>query len=186
MDCGYRKENLEELTTSYYAVVIFLPRAIDMLVAELREKFDPDYSIINSHITVVFPFEASKSLEEISHSIQQVTSFQKSFKVKLSSIDDFYPNQPIIYWKTKENEIIEKLYFDLYSNLRLAMPFKKIIPHVTIGREISHHRLMLVKEKIVSYLPDEKFLVEAVDLVAPVSNQNWVSVRTFHLLPDED
>ena len=61
------------------------------------------------------------------------------------------------------------------------MPCKSYQPHVTVAREISDHRVMLVKEKIVPYLPNESFVATAVDLVAPVAGQNWVSVRTFPL-----
>jgi 2'-5' RNA ligase len=182
MNPGYRKGDLErEHDPNRYAVVIFLPRPLDRVVANLREQFDPDYNIIASHVTLVFPFEADRSLEEISHVIRRETVTCEPFKIELSSIDDFYPVSPIIYWKVKKNPIIVELYKNIYTGLDLALPFKQIIPHVTVAKEISLHRVMLVKEKIVYYLSDEIFEVDAIDLVSPVADENWVSVRTFSL-----
>jgi hypothetical protein len=40
---------------------------------------------------------------------------------------------------------------------------------------------MLVKERIVANLPDERFQAQSVELVAPVADHKWVSVRTFPL-----
>jgi len=182
MNAGYRKGDLEkEHNPNRYAVVVFLPRPLDEEVANLREQFDPDYNIIASHVTLVFPFEAHRSLDEISRVIRRETDKLEPFKIELSSIDDFYPDTPIIYWKVKKNPMIDELYKNLYTGLDLALPFKQIIPHVTVAKEISLHRVMLVKEKIIYYLSDEIFEVEAVDLVSPVADENWVSVRTFSL-----
>jgi hypothetical protein len=40
---------------------------------------------------------------------------------------------------------------------------------------------MLVKEKIVPYLPAEKFTVQSLDLIVPIAADKWVSVRNFSL-----
>ena len=182
MNVGYREGDLgREPSPNRYAVVIFLPRPLDEVVAGLRERFDPDYNIIASHVTVVFPVEAHRSLDDISRVIRQETNKLEPFKIELSSIDDFYPDSPIIYWRVKKNAMIDELYKNLYTGLDLALPFKQIIPHVTVAKEISLHRVMLVKEKIIYYLSDEIFEVEAIDLVSPVADENWVSVRTFSL-----
>ncbi|MDD3731322.1 MAG: 2'-5' RNA ligase family protein [candidate division Zixibacteria bacterium] len=182
MNAGYRKGDLnKEDDHNRYAVVIFLPRPLDEIVAYLREQFDPDYNIIASHVTVVFPFETTRSMDDITRIINRETYKMEPFKIELSSINDFYPDYPIIYWQVKKNPIIDELYKNLYIGLDLALPFRQLIPHVTIAKEISLHRVMLVKEKIISYLSDEIFEADAIDLVSPVADENWLSVRTFSL-----
>ena len=52
---------------------------------------------------------------------------------------------------------------------------------VTVAKEISQHRVMLVKDAIASYLSRERFEVDAIDLIAPLPERRWVSVRTFPL-----
>lgn len=183
MNVGYRKGDFEkDRRRRRYALVIFLPRALDEVVRYLREKFDPDYNLIASHVTLVFPFEDERPMKDIIPVIQKEVAGIEPFNIELSSIDDFYPGNPIIYWRVKQNPIIDEIYKNLYTALDLALPFKEIIPHVTLAKEISFHRVMLVKERIVNYLSDEIFEVGAIDLVSPVADESWVSVRTFPLI----
>lgn len=181
VDYGYRWINFNKDYRPKYAVLIFLPSHLDLLVKDLRERFDPDYNLIASHITLVFPFETLTPLDEIMSAVHRAIATIKPFKIELSSIDDFYPELPIIYWKVKENLYLNELHKNLYTSLELVLPSKKIIPHVTVAKEISYHRVIFVKEQIVSYLPDENFVVETIELVTPLVSQNWVSVKTFHL-----
>ncbi|MEE8577416.1 MAG: hypothetical protein V3T31_09190, partial [candidate division Zixibacteria bacterium] len=79
-------------------------------------------------------------------------------------------------------ETLKILFRDIYAALDLPLPYRLFTPHITVAREISEHRRMLVKERILPYLPQESFEVSAIDLVSPVAQNNWVSVRTFQLL----
>lgn len=181
MAFGYQTYNLRGDNTNRYAVVVLLPDSLDRIIAPLRERYDPDYSIIGAHITVVFPFESKLPIEDISHRIREVTDALGPFPVELTSIGDFYPEVPVIYWGVKKNGGIDELYKGLYTGLDLALPHKQYCPHVTVAREISAHRVVLVKEAVVPYLPDEVISVGAIDLVSPTASGNWVSIRTFHL-----
>lgn len=178
---NYSLHNLEERRQNRYAVVIFLPRHLDEIIAPLRERFDPIYNLVASHITLVFPFETSKTLDEIAAVIKLETAKQKEILIEMESIGDYYPKYPVIYWRTKPNDELSTLYYRLHSSLGIPIPYKHYEPHVTIAREISHHRVMFVKDTIVSYLPTEKFYAQKIDLITPMINNKWVSVRTFTL-----
>lgn len=167
--------------TQKFAVVIYLPPHLQEFVTPLREQYDPDYRLIASHITVVFPFDTAETLEDVLGAIQQEVIATEPFKVKLQSVGDFYPDVPIIYWQVKDCLELDDLYRRLYVRLDLPLPHKDFAPHVTVGKEISYHRVVLVKDRVASYLPDEEFTVRAVDLIAPVGGARWVSVRTFPL-----
>ncbi len=177
----YLLHDFEERRQDRYAVVVFLPRHLDEMIVPLREKYDPIYNLVASHITLVFPFESTMPLDELTGIIKAETERQPSLLIELNSIGDFYPRFPVIYWYVKENAHLTRLYFRLYSRLGLPVPHKHFLPHVTVAREISNHRVMLVKEKIVSYLPSEKFFAQKVDLITSLSGNRWVSVRTFPL-----
>ncbi len=178
---NYSLHNLEERRQNRYAVVIFLPQHLDEIIAPLRERFDPIYNLVASHITLVFPFETSKTLDEIAAVIKLETAKQKEILIEMESIGDYYPKYPVIYWRTKPNDELSTLYYRLHSSLGIPIPYKHYEPHVTIAREISHHRVMFVKDTIVSYLPTEKFYAQKIDLITPMINNKWVSVRTFTL-----
>lgn len=178
---GYLQENPDLPIMNRFALVIFLPEHLDLIIAPLREQFDPDYSVVSSHLSIVAPFETDKELNAITRIIRTELEAVQDLKIELDSIGDFYPSFPLIYWATKPNNVLDTLYKNLYSRLEVGLPYKSYAPHVTVAREISDHRVMLVKEKIIPYLPSESFVATAVDLVAPVAGQNWVSVRTFPL-----
>lgn len=167
-----------------FAVVIFLPNELEQMIARLREKYDPIYNLVNPHVTVVFPFESQRTLEELTAALTSELALETRFQLNLDSIGDFYPAAPVIYWEVKASERLKQLYYRLYSRLGLAVPFADYKPHVTVAREISHHRVMLVKDKIIDYLPTESFEVRAIDLITSLPENKWVSVRTFTLLGD--
>ena len=175
------EDNFQERRRNEYAVVIFLPRELNSVVAPFREKYDPIYNLVDAHITIVFPFDTTKSLEDISELIKMETDNFKKVLIELDSIADFYPKTPVIYWEVKKNEALCEMYYRLYSRLGIPIPFKELIPHVTIAREISYHRVVTVKDAIVSYLPSENFHAASIDLLTPLVNEKWVSVRSFSL-----
>ncbi len=181
MDNPHPLDTIRERRHQQYAMIIFLPQPLDAVIAPLRERFDPIYSLVSSHITIVFPFETQMRIEEIAAAVSAETQKQPAIEIELDSIGDFYPRSPIIYWKIKKNNELCELYYRLYSQLGVALPHKIYEPHVTVAREISDHRVMIVKEKIISYLPSEKFQASSIDLVTPLVNERWVSVRTFSL-----
>lgn len=177
----FSTEKIEIPSESTYAIVIFLPSQLDELIYPIRQKFDPLYNKVPGHITVVFPFETIRTLNELSVIIKQELEAIRPINIELESIGDFYPVSPTIYWKINACEPMQYLYHNLHSKLELAIPFKSFIPHVTVAREISSHRVMLVKERIVPYLPNEKFIAHTVDLIVPIAYEKWVSVRSFPL-----
>jgi len=181
LDSRYRSDHLTERRHGEYAVVIYLPRDLDATIAKLREKYDPDYNLISSHITLVFPFESQMPIDELTALLKSEIDQVAPITLHLGSIGDFYPRAPVIYWSVDSNEELTSLYYRLYTRLDLPLVFKDWVPHVTVAKEISQHRVMLVKDAIASYLSRERFEVEAIDLIAPLPERRWVSVRTFAL-----
>jgi 2'-5' RNA ligase len=178
---GYHSNDLASDSSNCYAVVILLPDYLDRIIAPLRERYDPDHTTIGAHISLVFPFETERPLDDVSQIIHRITDQITPFRVELNSIGDFYPDYPVIYWAVNRQSVIDDLYKSLYTGLDLALPHKQFCPHVTVAREISAHRVVMVKENIVPYLPEEGFAVNAIDLISPAANRHWVSVRTFSL-----
>ena len=164
-----------------YAVIVYLPQHLDAVVAPLREKYDPDFNIVSSHITVVYPFETGLPLDRLTGLIKTQLARIDPITVELDSIGDFYPVSPCIYWEVKKNPKLNELHYSLYSCLGLPLLKKVYVPHVTVAKEISNHRLVLIKDRIAAYLASEKFDVNRVDLITPLGGQKWVSVGTFPL-----
>ncbi len=184
MNYSYSSTSDIENAHRQYAVLIYLPDPLERFVAPLRERFDPDYDMVSAHITLVFPWQTAVPLAELSAILASEVRQLSPVTLQLESVGDFYPEAPIIYWRVGPNDTLNRLYRELYARLDLPLPFKELIPHVTVAKEISPHRVMLVKDQIASYLPKESFEMTAVDLVSPVADHHWASVRTFPVTGD--
>lgn len=177
---SYHNPRFNERRHNTYAIVIYLPSQLNEIIYPLREKFDPDYNLVDSHITLVFPFDSEKPLDEIVVMIESELDAFAPFEIKMGSVADFYPKAPVIYWEALMNNIIDDLYKNLNKRLEIEIR-NDYQPHVTIAREISNHRKMFVKDIIASYLSKETLYVEDIDLITPLSDRKWVSVRRFKL-----
>lgn len=186
MEFRYLLDYIGERRHNRFAVVIFLPGPLEDVIAPWRERFDPIYNLVSPHLTLVFPFDSDRPLEDLVAAVRTETQGQPAIKVELSSIGDFYPDDPVIYWGVKENEALTDFHFRLHVRLGLALPHEKYTPHVTVAREISYHRVHIVKDTIVDYLRDERFEAGTVDLITPVAGNKWVSVRSFPLVQPDD
>jgi len=174
-------QNVTERRQNSYCVVVFLPSDLDELIRPLREKFDPLHNLVPSHLTLVFPFESRLPLNELAALIKSVTDNSMSLPIELQSIGDFYPESPVIYWAVRRNPQLVDLYRQLNEKLEQEVPLGGVKPHVTVAREISPHRVMLVKDRIAGYLSEERFFATRLDLISPLHGFRWVSVRTFPL-----
>lgn len=99
--------------------------------------YDPLYSMINPHITLVFPFESNKTNEELISLIHNITSKFESFHISLNGYsmhsckDGYY-----LYLDVKKGyqQIIQLS--NLLYNEKFAIRNQdyEYIPHITIGK----------------------------------------------------
>lgn len=181
MSYNYSQNEYDKNTFKQYAVVIYLPDRLDRFVTPLRERFDPDYDLVTSHITLVFPWETKLPLVDLTAILADEVRQFAPIQVQLESVGDFYPETPLLYWSVAPNQALDRLYRELYARLDQPLPFKKLCPHVTVAKEISPHRVLQVKDQIATYLPKDSFEVAALDLISPIVDDHWASVRTFPL-----
>ncbi len=178
---NYFPEKNDQPIAGQYAVVAFLPSDLDATVSPIRSKFDPLVGAIGAHVTVVFPFGSEAPLEELSGVLRDAIEGIHAVPINLTTIGDFYPDAPVIYWAVEDNNRLKELYFRLYARLEMPIPRKNYIPHVTLAREISDSRLLQVKDEIITSLPTESFLIEALELITLLPNREWITVRKFSL-----
>ena len=70
---GHRPDDLPHSEHSLFSVVAFLPEPLDAVIAPLRQRFDPDYNVVRSRITIVAPFVANRPLVDITEIIREET-----------------------------------------------------------------------------------------------------------------
>ncbi len=87
-------------------------RSIDTL----RAKYDPLFSLIQPHVTLVFPFESTVTIEALTQPLQESVIGLKSFHIILEGVTGAAEEYLFLNVKVGNDQIIE-LHDRLYSGL---------------------------------------------------------------------
>lgn len=135
------------------------------LIEQVRKKYDPLYTKVKPHITLVFPFNSEISTEDLQEHIRSKVGAMSAFSLKLSGVSDGgqgYLFLNVIQGKTELIEIHKKLYEGLLKPY--YPPFlQQYNPHITIG--IMEHREQAAEA--ITQLKDMKEVFE--DTVKEIS-----------------
>ena len=135
-------------------VIVIFPKFERLdLIEQIRSMFDPLAASVKAHITLVPPFEADVSSEQLHSHIEQVIQNIQPFSVTLQGITGHEGEYLFLNVKRGNDELIElrdKLYSGILANHLL--PQYTYVPHLTVGR-----------------LPDQKLFLEAVTTAQEVT-----------------
>lgn len=105
------------------------------LIQSIRKKYDPLYTCIPPHITLVFPFESEITNTDLYRHVKQaVTGFQP-FTIRLEEITASNGHFLFLNVKQGNDQIIalhDKLYTGPLATYRSYM--HTYLPHLTVGR----------------------------------------------------
>lgn len=150
--------------------IIIFPKLNDIeIIEEIRSKYDPLYTCIKPHITLVFPFESDISTEELKKHMIEILNDINQFKIRLRGItgtSDYY-----LFLNIKEgNDKIIEIHDKLYTGILNKFLYKKLtyFPHLTVGKldDISNFKSAFIEtENIVNVFETvvEKIYVEQID-----------------------
>ncbi|MFD2680292.1 2'-5' RNA ligase family protein [Bacillus seohaeanensis] len=102
---------------------------------EVREKYDPLYSVIPPHITLVFPFESDISTLELKEHVHDSLREISPFTLRLQGVTGSGGEYLFLNVKQGNDEII-RIHDLLYTGILKEYYFREVsfIPHITIGR----------------------------------------------------
>ena len=117
----------------FYALVHYLD--IDTSrINRLRKRYDPQVTLIEPHITIVFPVPESVGEEQLVSHVDRVLRGWRSFPIRLKGLLQSLDNYLFLLLADGTLDIIrlhDELYTELLSPyLRKDIPF---VPHVTLG-----------------------------------------------------
>ena len=108
-------------------------------INELRRKYDPQFDLIQPHITLMFPVAEAIGEEEVVNHLQAVLSDRRPFDIHLQgiikSLDDY-----LFLVVDEGRDALADLHAHIYTGLladlhQTALPY---IPHVTLGRFVNN------------------------------------------------
>ncbi|RNB69628.1 2'-5' RNA ligase family protein [Brevibacillus panacihumi] len=112
------------------------------LIQSIRKKYDPLYTFIPPHITLVFPFESEITNTDLYRHVKQaITGFQP-FTIRLEEITASNGHYLFLNVKQGNDQIIalhDKLYTGPMAIYRSYM--HTYLPHLTVGRLNHEHDL---------------------------------------------
>lgn len=118
----------------YYSL-IHIPKTDRTSINEFRKKYDPYESLVDSHITLVFPVKDSEvSREALVAHTESVLSGWQPFDIKIKGIEKAWDNWMFLLLEDGNEQVI-KLHDDLYRGL-LAKELRtdiEFVPHIAVG-----------------------------------------------------
>jgi 2'-5' RNA ligase len=114
------------------AVIALTPPIVDEALADVRRRFDPQFDVVPSHLTLVFPHRVG--FEVLDGHVKDVAAFHRPIRVRLAGFAG--GDEASLYARVTEgNDELIALHDDLYTGV-LAPALDRtslFVPHVTVG-----------------------------------------------------
>ena len=139
-------------------------------IQEIRKLYDPVFSKVEPHVTLVFPFHSDLPKQLIYDFVKETCKHFEPFKIHFSEIID--KGDFIFLVPSEGREKVIELHKALYSGpfsdfLPDILRKEEFIPHITIGKKILDDetgQMKMIKERMTEYETTiEKVSVEVIN-----------------------
>jgi 2'-5' RNA ligase len=164
-------------------------------VNEIRKKYDPHFTIIAPHITIIFPTDIEIPIEDVISRLANAVEGFRPFDVRLNRVSSVnllasdwpdgtaallaYPNaeNAIFLLSGKGSVEILELKERLSVALGLDTPLIQYPPYLTLGQTLSKKAYEAALRALSGYVPDYSFPVEGFDLLTQTASGGWQTAR---------
>lgn len=118
------------------AIVLFPKFDPNGILWEIRKKYDPLADFIESHITVVFPFNSNLSIDRLERDMSEALQGSHQFEIRLQDFTGDFRDGYLFLNVKKGNDPIIALHDRLYNGVLKKFLFRGLTfcPHLTVGR----------------------------------------------------
>jgi 2'-5' RNA ligase len=120
-------------------------------IQDIRQKYDPLFSKVNPHVTLVFPFTSDITEKELKEHIQNKAKYIKPFLLQLNGVSGEKDGYLFLNVKrgkeelvTLHNRLYEGMLCEYYPRFLETEIYK---PHMTVGRVMNTEELRNVVEQ---------------------------------------
>ena len=116
-----------------YALVHY-PKLDTRLIDQLRQKYDPQFGLIDPHITVMFPVRDSIDGHQLVSHLENVLSDCRAFPIRLQGLQRSWDDCLFLLVREGGSEIV-RLHNRVYSGTLADYKNNDIefVPHLTLG-----------------------------------------------------
>src|SRR5690625_5415868 len=101
-----------------FGIFIYQAENIQTEINNHTKRYDPEYPLIKTHMTLKTRFDIDKkSLKILIDELIELTKDIEPFKINIKKISSFKPVSNKIYFKIEQNDELEKIYNDLYKGI---------------------------------------------------------------------
>jgi len=150
-------------------------------IDKLRKKYDPYFSKIKTHVTLVYPFEVedqNKLIEHINYCLEKIESFEITFH-KLRKSKNF-----LVLDVERNREKLLRLYKLLNSGILSGFENKELsiyLPHITLGIFNSNPELMEAIKGLRGRNLDFRVDVKGITLLTLNEDNSIKTEKSFNL-----
>lgn len=166
-----------------YGIVIFPTKKLQDFANSYRKRYDPHYSTIPPHVTLVNSFEAAEDeIKPIIQNLHKIAQKSSSIQLEVYKVKTFHPAINKIYLAIKKDDKLMKLFHDLnFEAFRNDEKADSFVPHITIGQELSNreHSDVVGQLTMMDFTHTEE--IDRFHLLYQLDNGQWTTYETFHL-----
>lgn len=168
-----------------YTIVAPVPENLATALTPYRQKYDPLAEFIPPHITILRPFDFSRSTRELHDHLQNVGEHQAPIKVSLAGWDVYRQRRyllclPVIAGQSEFTSLRENILTGPLSPL--VKQDSSYRPHIVFGRLASQSDVDSVKKTLKTFEPQFVFRVTHMDLLQRNTlDEPWQLEKRFGL-----
>jgi 2'-5' RNA ligase len=155
-------------------------------IQTIRARYDPQYSIVNPHFTLVFPCLLENQEELIMHVEEKVKGVDKilfSIKQVISVKDPFNENTNLFLIPDIGSDHITELHNKLYTGLLASEihPDIRFVPHITMGTANNPLVLQDLEKGSTKLELDMRGTLDSLDVVIYTKGQPVKTIKRINL-----
>jgi 2'-5' RNA ligase len=124
-----------------FGVVVLAPPELSRRVNRVRRLYDPNFSLIAPHVTVLPPRPLTLSRTEVVETVRRVALKTPPLRIGLDSVGTFEPVMPVIFLRLGRGRRLVSLIHRKLARGRLHSPEAfPYVPHLTLGQNLDGAR----------------------------------------------
>lgn len=167
-----------------FGIVIFPSKELQDLANSYRKRYDPHYSLIPPHLTLKETFKTDINVEEITNTLEEITSRYEPFTMNVRKVSSFQPIHNTIHFKAETTPELIRLNNDLHDKLPGGEPEHPFVPHVTIAQKLSNDEHSDLYGQLRMLGIEHEEIIDRIHLVYQLENGSWSVHETFRLGKD--
>ena len=167
-----------------FGVVLLVPDVLSRATDGIRRRYDPNFSRIGPHVTVLPPRPLPLTRREVLDAVRRAADVTRPFACSLGVIRTFDPVMPVVYASLRRGRApLRRLHARLARGRLRGAEMFPYVPHLTLGQKLDSRRLrraMALSERIFSSL-EKSWTAERLVVVERLTEDRWLSLSPIPL-----